>query len=150
MAKNESRASKASRLLAERCVAAMLELDRASTSAGMKVERVLPGYARVSMKLRPTMLNGHVIAHGGWIFTLADSAFAFACNSRNVRTVAQHCSITFLSPAREGERLVAEAKELKLSGRFGIYDVIVTGGDRRTVAIFRGHSAALRESVIPA
>jgi acyl-CoA thioesterase len=128
----------------------MLELDRASTSAGMNVEAVRPGYARVSMKLRGAMINGHDIAHGGWIFTLADSAFAFACNSRNVRTVAQHCSITFVSPANEGERLVAEAKERALNGRFGIYDVTVTGSDGRTVAIFRGHSAALRDTVIPA
>jgi acyl-CoA thioesterase len=136
--------------MAERCVAAMLELDRASKSAGMAIQEVRPGYARVAMKIRSSMINGHVTAHGGWIFTLADSAFAFACNSRNVRTVAQHCSITFLTPAREGERLVAEAKELTLKGRFGIYDVVVTGSDDRIVAVFRGHSAALRDSVIPA
>jgi acyl-CoA thioesterase len=94
------------------------------------------------------MVNGHAIAHGGAIFMLADSAFAFACNSRNVRTVAQHCSITFISPAREGEMLVAEAREANLSGRFGIYDINVRTEDGRVVAIFRGHSAALRDTIV--
>lgn len=150
MPKRESRASKASRVLAERCTAAMLKLDRASKAAGMNVEEVLPGYARIAMTLRPNMINGHLTAHGGWIFTLADSAFAFACNSRNVRTVAQHCSITFLSPVRQGERLIAEAKERTLNGRFGIYDVTVSTGDGTVVAIFRGHSAALRDTVVGA
>lgn len=134
--------------LAERCATGMFERDRASQIAGMRIEAIAPGYARVSMRLLAEMINGHQTAHGGAIFALADSAFAFACNSRNRLTVAQHCSITYITPAREGELLVAEAKELNLSGRFGIYDVIVTAEDGRAVAIFRGHSAAVSGTVI--
>ncbi len=134
--------------LAEQCAQAMYARDRASQTAGMTIEAVAPGYARVSMTLLPQMVNGHHIAHGGAIFALADSSFAFACNSRNVASVAQHCSITYISEGREGEKLVAECKEGNLAGRFGIYDVTITGGDERVVAIFRGHSAAVRGNVI--
>ncbi len=136
--------------LAERCVTAMFERDRASQAAGMRIESVAPGYARVSMPLDPAMINGHETAHGGAVFTLADSAFAFACNSRNVPSVAHHCSITYVTPAREGELLVAEARETDLTGRFGIYDVTVAAQDGRVVALFRGHSAAVRGSVVEA
>ncbi|HTX57180.1 MAG TPA: hydroxyphenylacetyl-CoA thioesterase PaaI [Candidatus Acidoferrales bacterium] len=135
-------------MLAERCAQAMYERDRASQTAGMTIDGVAPGYSRMSMTLLPQMVNGHHIAHGGAIFALADSAFAFACNSRDVVSVAQHCSITYISPGREGERLTAECKENSLNGRFGIYDVVVTGSDGRVVAIFRGHSAAVRGSVV--
>ncbi len=134
--------------LAERCAQAMYTRDRASQTAGMTIDAVAPGYARVSMTLLPQMVNGHHIAHGGAIFALADSSFAFACNSRNIASVAQHCSITYISPGREGEKLVAECKEGNLTGRFGIYDVTITGEDGRVVAIFRGHSAAVRGNVI--
>lgn len=134
--------------LAEQCAAAMYARDRASKTAGMVIDAVAPGYARMSMTLLPQMMNGHDIAHGGAIFALADSSFAFACNSRNVASVAQQCSITYISSGREGERLVAECKETNLTGRFGIYDVTITGGDGRVVAIFRGHSAAVRGNVI--
>jgi acyl-CoA thioesterase len=134
--------------LAERCATAMFERDKASQAAGMHVEDVAPGYARVSMRLLPHMINGHRTAHGGAIFSLADSAFAFACNSRNISSVAQHCSITYLTPGREGELLTAEARETNLTGRFGIYDITVTAEDGRVVAIFRGHSAAVRGQVI--
>jgi acyl-CoA thioesterase len=135
-------------LLAQRCAEAMFERDGASQAAGMRIEEVRPGYARVSMRLVAQMLNGHRTAHGGAIFTLADSAFAFACNSRNVSSVAQHCSITYVTPGREGELLVAEARETNLTGRFGIYDVTVTAEDGRVVAVFRGHSAAVRGRVV--
>jgi acyl-CoA thioesterase len=134
--------------LAERCAAAMFERDRASRAAGMRIEAVAPGYARVSMKLVPEMINGHHTAHGGAIFMLADSAFAFACNARNVASVAQHCSIAYVTPGREGETLTAEAHETNLTGRFGIYDVMVIADDGRVVAIFRGHSAAVRGHVL--
>lgn len=134
--------------LAERCAQAMYARDRASQSAGMIIDAVAPGYAKVSMTLAPEMINGHHTAHGGAIFALADSAFAFACNSRNVASVAQHCSITYVSAGREGERLVVECRETNLTGRFGIYDATVTGGDGRVVAIFRGYSAAVRGNVI--
>jgi acyl-CoA thioesterase len=134
--------------LAEQCAHAMYARDRASQNAGMTIEAVAPGYAKLSMTLVADMINGHQTAHGGVIFALADSAFAFACNSRNVASVAQHCSITYVTPGREGERLVAECRETNLTGRFGIYDVTVTGGDGRVVAIFRGHSAAVRGDVL--
>jgi acyl-CoA thioesterase len=136
--------------LAEQCAQAMYARDRASQTAGMTIDEVAPGYARMSMTLLPQMMNGHDIAHGGAIFALADSSFAFACNSRNVPSVAQHCSITYISPGREGEKLVAECKEMNLTGRYGIYDVTITGGDGRIVALFRGHSAAIRGTVLPA
>jgi acyl-CoA thioesterase len=134
--------------LAQRCAQAMYDRDLASQTAGMTIEEVRPGYARLSMTLVPQMINGHQTAHGGAIFALADSAFAFACNSRNVASVAQHCSITYITPGREGERLMAECAETNLTGRFGIYDATVTAGDGRVVAIFRGHSAAVRGNVL--
>lgn len=134
--------------LAERCAEVMFARDRASQAAGMTIDAVAPGYAKLSMTLTPEMINGHRTAHGGAIFTLADSAFAFACNSRNVPSVAQHCSISYISPGREGERLEVECREVNLSGRFGIYDATVTGADGRVVAVFRGYSAAVRGTVI--
>ena len=114
--------------------------DRASQAAGMALVDVAPGRAVMTMPLRDYMANGHGIAHGGYIFALADSAFAFACNSYNTLVVAQHNSITYLSPGKVGEVLTATATEAHKAGRSGIYDVIVTGGDGRQVAIFRGHS----------
>lgn len=134
--------------LAQRCADAMYARDSASKIAGMQIEAVGPGYAKLSMIVLPQMLNGHATLHGGAIFSLADSAFAFACNSRDVASVAQHCSITFVSPGRDGEQLFAECRENHLSGRFGVYDATVTGEDGRVVAVFRGHSAAVRGSVI--
>lgn len=125
----------------------MFERDRASQHFGMRVEAVSPGCATVTMTVTTEMCNGHGTVHGGAIFTLADSAFAFACNSRDVATVAQHCTITFVSPARDGERLVAEAREASLVGRFGIYDAVVRTPEGRTVALFRGNSAAVRGRV---
>ncbi|HXV34706.1 MAG TPA: hydroxyphenylacetyl-CoA thioesterase PaaI [Gaiellaceae bacterium] len=123
--------------------AAMWERDRASQALGMTLEEVRPGYARLRMTVRADMLNGHGTCHGGLVFALADSAFAFACNSRGVLTVAAGCAIEFLGPAREGDELVAEARERSLQGRTGVYDVDVRrGGD--LVATFRGRSAAPR------
>ena len=114
--------------------------DRASRAMGMRIEAVGPGHARLSMRLRDDHLNGHGSAHGGVIFALADSAFAFACNSRNEATVAQEAQVTFLSPGRPGERLTAHAAESALSGRTGVTDVSVIGEDGRTVVLFRGLS----------
>jgi acyl-CoA thioesterase len=94
------------------------------------------------------MLNGHAIAHGGMIFALADTAFAYACNSRNVSTVAQQASIVFLAQAKEGERLVAAAREQALSGRSGVCAVSVTGGDGRKIAEFQGLSRSLNQPVL--
>ncbi|MDI3337580.1 hydroxyphenylacetyl-CoA thioesterase PaaI [Defluviimonas aestuarii] len=125
---------------AEKSAAAMWAGDAASKHLGMRLDAVGPGRAVLSFTVGPEHLNGHGICHGGYIFTLADSAFAFACNSHNRLVVAQQNSITYLSPGREGERLTAEAVEVSLTGRSGIYDVTVTGGDGRRVALFRGLS----------
>lgn len=125
---------------AEKSAAAMWAGDAASKHLGMALDRVGPGRAILSFTVRAEHLNGHGICHGGYIFTLADSAFAFACNSHNRRVVAQHNTITYLSPGQEGERLTAKAVEVSLTGRSGVYDVTVTGGDGRKVALFRGLS----------
>ena len=113
--------------------------DRASAGLGMVLEHASAGTARLSMLVEPRMLNGHGTCHGGFIFALADSAFAFACNGHGMAAVAAQCSISFLQPVREGERLVAVAEERQREGRGGIYDVRVTV-DARIVAEFRGHS----------
>ena len=125
---------------AVRCADAMWAGDAASRAAGMRIEEIGPGRAVLSQMLRDDQLNGHGTAHGGVLFTLADSAFAFACNSRNRRAVAQHAAITFLSAGKGGERLTAIAREAAVAGRSGTYDVTVTGEDGRTVAIFQGLS----------
>lgn len=128
--------------------AAMYARDGASQALGMTLEEVRPGYARLRMTVRPDMLNGHGTCHGGLVFALADSAFAFACNSRDVPTVASGCTIEFLAPAEEGDVLVAEAQERSLEGRNGIYDVDVRLAEGRLVATFRGRSAATRGRVL--
>ena len=125
---------------AERSADAMWANDRASKWLGMTLDAVGPGTATMSFEVQPHHLNGHDICHGGYIFTLADSAFAFACNSYNANAVAQQNSITYLSPGRAGERLTAIAVEATRAGRSGVYDVTVTGGDGRNVALFRGLS----------
>jgi acyl-CoA thioesterase len=113
------------------------------------VKEVRPGYARLALIVRPDMLNGHAICHGGVIFSLADSAFAFACNSHNQNTVASGCSIDFLAPAKAGDELSAEAVERALLGRIGVYDVTVTNSEGRTIALFRGRSYRITGEVIP-
>lgn len=135
--------------LAQATAQHMYDNDRASRGLGMQVDEVRPGYARMSMTVRDFMLNGHQTCHGGFIFTLADSAFAFACNSHNAVTVAAGCSIEFLLPAHEGERLVAEAIEQTRSARTGIYDVTVTNAEGKKIALMRGKSHQLKGSVLP-
>ena len=115
---------------------------------GVEIEEAREGYARVRMTVRADMLNGHGTAHGGMIFALADSAFAYACNSRNLRTVAAQASIVFLDAAREGEVLVAEAREAALAGRSGVYNVSVRGEGGRAIAQFQGFSRSLGGPVI--
>ena len=117
----------------------MWRADHASQGLNMAIEDIAPGVARLSMLVEPRMVNGHGICHGGFIFTLADSAFAFACNTDGAVTVASHCSISFIRPARLGERLVANAEQRHRAGRSGIYDVRVSAG-AEIVAEFRGHS----------
>lgn len=129
--------------IAEGSAKAMWAEDRASQGLGMAVERVGPGEAVVSMTIREDMTNGHGLCHGGFLFTLADSAFAFACNSYDLRVVAQHCSITFVQPGRLGQRLSAHAVERSRAGRSGIYDVTVRNEAGEVIAEFRGHSRTI-------
>src|SRR4051812_31450087 len=126
----------------------MLAAEGAGPAWGVEIEEARQGYARVSMAVRADMLNGHGTAHGGMIFALADAAFAYACNSRNLKSVAAHASIAFLDAAREGESLVAEAREAALAGRSGVYNVSVRGGDGRIIAEFQGLSRSLGVPVI--
>lgn len=126
----------------------MHSLEGTSKAWAVQMEAAGAGWARASMVLREDMTNGHGNAHGGVIFSLADTAFAWACNSRNVRTVAQHASISFLSPGKTGEKLIAEAREETLSGRSGVYIVTVYGEDKRIVAIFKGLSRSIGGKVI--
>lgn len=137
--------------LARRVGEAMFEVDRASKETmGMELLSCEPGRAVMRMTVRALHLNGHQICHGGFIFTLADSTFAFACNSRNHNTVAAGCSIEFLKPAHEGDVLTCEGVEQVQSGRHGIYDMRVTNQKGQAVALFRGKSAQIAGSVIPA
>ena len=126
--------------LAENVAARMFESDRASRALGMRIESVGPGRAEMTMTVRDDMLNGHAICHGGFIFLLADSTFAFACNSHNRNTVAQGCTIDYLAPARAGDVLRAVGSERSRTGRTGVYDIEVTNGQGATVALFRGKS----------
>ncbi|MRW87297.1 hydroxyphenylacetyl-CoA thioesterase PaaI [Pseudoduganella sp. FT26W] len=136
--------------LAEAVAAAMFARDTASQSLGMSIDAIAPGYARMSMPVRGDMLNGHQTCHGGFIFSLADSAFAFACNSHNQITVGAGCTIDYLSPGREGDLLSATAVEQTLAGKSGIYDVKVINQDGRTIAMFRGKSHRIGGEVIAA
>lgn len=125
--------------LAERAAAAMWADDAASQALGMSLDEVAPGRATITMTVRADMVNGHAICHGGFVFALADSAFAFACNSYNRTAVAQDCDIVFVAPARLGDVLTAEATERVRYGRNGIYDVQIRRADE-IVAEFRGRS----------
>jgi acyl-CoA thioesterase len=135
--------------IAEAARDAMWAQDRASRALGMEVVEIAPGRARLRMTVRPEMCNGHLICHGGMIFALADSAFAFACNSHNKVTVANNCLISFTAPAHEGDLLTAEALERYRGGRSGLYDVTVTDQNGRLVAMFRGHSTQIKGDVVP-
>jgi len=125
---------------AHRSAAAMWADDRASRAMGITLGEVGPGHATATMTIREDMANGHGIAHGGYLFALADTAFAFACNSYNTRVVAQHNTITYLTPGHVGETLTANCTEAHKAGRSGVYDVTITGEDGRRIALFRGHS----------
>lgn len=126
--------------------AELYEADVASRLAGVRVHEASDGCARASMTVAPTMLNGHGVAHGGYVFLLADTAFAFACNSAGPAEVARQCEIVYLRSAVAGDELVAEAAERVRSARGGIYDVRVTRADGEVVAELRGHSAQLKQS----
>jgi acyl-CoA thioesterase len=121
----------------------MLAAEGAGPAWGIEVEEAREAYARIRMTIRPDMLNGHLTAHGGILFALADSAFAYACNSRNLRSVAAQASIVFLEPAREGDVLIAEAREQALVARSGVYHVAVRTDDGRAIAEFTGFSRSV-------
>ena len=126
--------------IAELSANSIYSRDRASQALGMRLVEVRPGYARLEMTIREDMVNGHRLCHGGLIFTLADSAFAFACNSYNVLTVAAAAQIDFLLPARLGDELTATAQERSRGKRTGVYDVTVSNQAGECIAMFRGRS----------
>jgi len=134
--------------LAERVGVAMIARDAASRMLGMHIDAMAPGYARVSMPVRDDMVNGHQTCHGGLIFSLADSAFAFACNSGNQNTVGAACNVDYLRPAFIGDVLIAEAEQRSRSGRTGVYDVTVRNQNDETIVLFRGRSHQVRGEVL--
>ena len=138
----ETMASLSPEEIARRSADAMWATDHASQGLGMEIVSVGPGTATLAMTLTERMCNGFGMGHGGFIFALADSAFAFACNTYDERTVAQHCSVTYLRPGTRGKRLVARAREVSRSRRSGIYDVEVSQDDV-VIAQFRGHSRTI-------
>jgi acyl-CoA thioesterase len=135
--------------IAEASRDALWKDDRASQALGMEVLEVGPGRSKLRMRVRRDMCNGHGICHGGMIFTLADSAFAFACNSHNRVTVANNCAITFLAAGKEGDELIAEAVERHRGGRSGLCDVTVSTNAGVTIAVFRGHSTQIKGELVP-
>jgi acyl-CoA thioesterase len=134
--------------LADATAEAMYSRDRAAQALGIKIVRVQPGASLLTMVVRSDMVNGHHICHGGMIFSLADTAFAYACNSYNKNTVASACHIDFLAPAKEGDTLEAEAVERSAAGRTGVYDISVRVAGGKTVALFRGKSYRINGEVI--
>jgi acyl-CoA thioesterase len=126
----------------------MLAAEGTGPAWGLELEEVREDYARVSMTIRPDMLNGHGYAHGGIIFALADSAFAYVCNGANHASMAAQASIVFLDKVREGEILIAEAKEVAREGRAGVTRVAVRTADGRAIAEFTGYSRTLGGAVV--
>jgi len=134
--------------LARRAAEYLNSREGTSRVLGIVLEEARLGYARAAMTVQASMLNGHGLAHGGMIFTLADTAFAYACNSHNVHALAQQASIVFLAPAKEGDRLVAEAQELSVSGRSGVYQVRVRKQAGGEIAVFQGLSRSIGGAVL--
>jgi len=141
-------ANPAAQQRAERAAAALYERDRASQALGMRLAAVRPGWARVTMRVRGDMVNGHRVCHGGLLFALADSAFAFACNSHNETTVAAAAAIDFLAAARDGDELTAEASELWRTRRNGLYEIVVSNQRGERIALFRGRSYRIDGQVV--
>jgi acyl-CoA thioesterase len=134
--------------IARACAERMWAEDSASKGLGMQLISVEPGRAVIAMAITDRMVNGHQIAHGGYIFTLADSAFAFACNTYDQRCVAQQCAITFVNPGKLGDRLTARGVEKQRAGRSAIYDITVTREDGTVIAEFRGHSRTIEGRIL--
>lgn len=135
--------------LARACADAMLVDDNVARAHGIEVLEVGAGRSKVAMTVGPTMVNGHGLCHGGFIFLLADTGFAYACNTYGQREVAQHCAVTFVAPGKLGMRLTADCVERQRSGRSGIYDATVRDERGVTIAEFRGHSRTLPEQLVP-
>ena len=134
--------------LARDCAEAMYERDQATRRMGIQLLDAGPGSAKLSMRVREDMIQGHGTCHGGYLFALADSAFAFACNSYNDATVAIGCSIDYVAPAREGDELIASASEQSRSGRTGNYDVRIENSQGQLIALFHGKSYKVRGTVL--
>jgi acyl-CoA thioesterase len=145
---DDAKRARALQLLAEQVAARMFDADRASRGLGMRIERIAPGRAEMTMTVRDDMLNGHAICHGGYIFLLADSTFALACNSHNRNTVAQGCAIDYLAPAHAGDVLRASGVERSRTGRTGVYDIDVRNQQGTTIALFRGKSYRVDGSIV--
>ena len=146
--KDPAEAADAAQRRAERAAAALFARDRASQALGMRIMGMRAGWARVAMTVRADMVNGHAVCHGGIVFALADSAFAFACNSHNESTLAAAASIDFLAAAREGDELTAEASELWRSRRNGLYEIIVSNQRGERIALARGRSYRVDGQVV--
>lgn len=134
--------------IAHKVGAGMYERDYAAQKLGIRLEAIGPGWAVMTMEVAGDMVNGHDIGHGGFIFALADTCFAYACNSYNRVTVAQHCDISFLKAARRGDVLTATGREAHRAGRNGVYDISVTDQDGEMVALFRGNSRTIEGEVV--
>jgi acyl-CoA thioesterase len=134
--------------MADKVARAMLAAEGTGPAWGLEIEEAREGYARVRMTIRADMLNGHRTAHGGLVFALADSAFAYACNGRNLRSVAAQASIVYLEPARQGDVLIAEAEERALVGRSGVYQVAVRTAEGRAIAEFTGFSRSVGGEIV--
>lgn len=134
---------------ARACADAMIVEDATSRALGIEIVSVEPGTAVLTMTIAAQMVNWHNTCHGGFIYLLADTAFGYASNSRNIRMVAQHCSITYLNPAKRGDRLTARASERQRAGRSGIYDIAVARDDGTAIAEFRGHARAIDGTILP-
>jgi acyl-CoA thioesterase len=134
--------------LADAVGRAMYARDNASQALGMTLDSIAPGQAQMTMRVRPDMCNGHGICHGGIIFTLADSTFAFACNSYNINAVALGCSIDFMAAGRRGDTLTARAQVRQQGSRTGLYDIAVTNQDGLAIALFRGKSYRIKGDVL--
>jgi len=134
--------------LARKVAQSLRAQEGTGTAWNIEIEEAREGYARIAMVVREDMLNGHRICHGGMIFSLSDTAFAYACNSRNVETVAQNATISFLAPGRLSDRLVAECREVSLVGRSGVYAVTVSNQKGEKIAVFQGLSRSLGGPVL--
>jgi len=134
--------------IATRCADVLWRADTATQKLGMQIKKVSPGSAEITMAVTEDMVNGHGTCHGGFLFTLADSAFAFACNTYDQRCVAQHCSISYLAPAFAGEQLLAQAREVSRRGKNGIYDIHIVNEQQETLVQFRGYSRTVKGTLL--